>query len=202
MVKVKGEYRKSGGRDIVSSFKNIDLQPGDIIVYKNKGFPSWVIRNFETHDEKTHLGLYMGNGKVGEAIHYTGLPLNKWGTVEVNDFSDSLKMAKGFEVYRPKVSDKIKENAINFVRERQGKINRYDSWNYAKHKVNKILGTKFKIKPRKNNKKLSCATLATRAYGHQDYSIADIPETRLAMATDIKENDNLDYRYKIDFPNA
>lgn len=203
---VYGKERPEWYDGLVGEVKS-GLKVGDIIVYKNRGLPSKMISTFATSGGDTHVGIYMGNGKVGQVVDYYGLgktkgdsSKRKYGAIESVDFEDTLSSCEGFKVFEHrKAPEDVRDKIPGFVEERFTRKNGYDVVNLLKHFSNKCLPTKFKIKARKDDRKLSCATLITRAFERNGYDVVNIPETQLPMPDDIRENENIGKKYDVDF---
>ena len=72
-----------------------DLKPGDVLLYCSNTWIAWFIKRFDG-TSVSHAGLYLGNGRVGEALFR--------GIVE-NPLSDSIQGCEWVKAVRHSASD-------------------------------------------------------------------------------------------------
>lgn len=168
-----------------------NLEHGDIIFYHGTGAVGNAIRKF-TGEDTTHTSVYLGDGKFGEATYYH-FGLAKRGAIESKPAKKSMSHCGKIEVYRPKTREETKRKAVDFIREREGRFNRYDGWNSFKYMANILPFLKLKQTKRKN--KFYCSNLAVEAYkraGNFDIlKNVEVDNTRWILPSDIAKSDKL-----------
>ncbi|MEE9323610.1 MAG: YiiX/YebB-like N1pC/P60 family cysteine hydrolase [Candidatus Aenigmarchaeota archaeon] len=168
-----------------------NLEPGDIIFYHGTGAVGNAIRKF-TGEDTTHTSIYLGDGEFGEATYYH-FGLAKRGAIESKSAKKSMSHSKKIEVYRPKTREETKRKAVDFVREHEGRFNRYDGWNSFKYIANILPFLKLKQTKRKN--KFYCSNLAMEAYKRAgSFDIlknVEVDNKRWILPSDIAKSDEL-----------